>query len=210
MDGSDLNSSARGSRMEDDASGMGDATRMGGESGESSGSSDDDDDNRNEDQGFEHATIKPTAGLDSPRTGGQAHRLPGWSTATSSNSRHHTSTHMTPISRPRNQQRERLPEGPGNRVGNVMAMMMMSQAQDRDKRQEEREERHQKFHIQVKMQHQQMQNQQNMMDMIMMSMMGRNASGSVPDEGIVNMLAGRSSDSEQHNNGQGGNNNTQE
>ena len=66
--------------------------------------------------------------------GGQAHRLPGWSTATSSNSRHHTLTHMTPISRPRNQQREHLPEGPGDRVENVMAMMMMSQAQDRDKR----------------------------------------------------------------------------
>ena len=45
MDGSDLNSSARGSRMEDDASGMGNAARMGGESGESSGSFDDDDDN---------------------------------------------------------------------------------------------------------------------------------------------------------------------
>ena len=52
---------------------------------------------------------------------------------------------MTPISRPRNRQCEILPEGPGNRVGNVMAMMMMSQAQDRDERQEKREERCEEF-----------------------------------------------------------------
>jgi len=71
MDGSDLNSPARGARKEDDASGTGDAVGMGGEGegGESSGSSDDDDDNRNEDQGFEDATTEPTAGLDAPRTG---------------------------------------------------------------------------------------------------------------------------------------------
>jgi hypothetical protein len=56
------------------------------------------------------------------------------------------------------------------------------------------------------MQHQQMQNQQNMMAM-MMSMMGRNASGSVClDEGIVNMFAGRSA--EQRKNGQRSNSNT--
>jgi hypothetical protein len=71
-----------------------------------------------------------------------------------------------------------------------MAMMMMSQAQDRDERLEEREERRQEFRLQVEMQRQQMQNQQNMMAMIMMSMMGRNASGSVQNDGVVNMFAG--------------------
>jgi PAB1-binding protein PBP1 len=39
-------------------------------------------------------------------------------------------------------------------------------------------------------------------------MMGQNASGSVPNEGIMNTFAGRST--EQHNNEQGGNSNTQE
>jgi hypothetical protein len=107
------------------------------------------------------------------------------STANSSNNRHRTSTHNTPILRPRNCQRENSPEDPGDRVGNVMAMTMMSQAQ--------REERHQEFRLQVEMQRQQMQNQQNMMAMIMMSMMGRNASGSVPNDCIVNMFAGSSS-----------------
>jgi hypothetical protein len=54
-----------------------------------------------------------------------------------------------------------------------------------------------------------MQNQQNMMAMIMMSMMGRNASGSVPNDGVVNMFAGISS-TEQRNDGEGSNSNTQE
>jgi hypothetical protein len=91
-----------------------------------------------------------------------------------------------------------------------MAMMMMSQAQDRDERREEREERRQEFRLQVEMQRQQMQNQQNMMAMIMMSMMGRNASGSVPNDGVVNMFAGISS-TEQRNDGEGSSNsNTQE
>ena len=80
-----------------------------------------------------------------------------------------------------------------------------------DKRQEEQEERCQEFRIQVKMQRQQMQNQQNMLAVIviMMSMMGGNASGPVrPDEGIVKMCAGRST--EQRNDRQGGNSNTHE
>ena len=95
------------------------------------------------------------------------------------------------------------------RVGNVMAMMMMSQAQDRDEWQEEREERRQEFRLQVEMQRQQMQNQQNMMAMIMMSMMGRNASGSVPNDGVVNMFPGICS-TEQRNDREGSNSNTQE
>jgi hypothetical protein len=90
-----------------------------------------------------------------------------------------------------------------------MAMMMMSQAHDRDKRREEREERRQEFRLQVEMQHQQMQNQQNMMAMVMMSMMGRNAPGSVSNDGVVNMFAGSSS-TEQRNDGEGSNINTQE
>jgi hypothetical protein len=51
--------------------------------------------------------------------------------------------------------------------------------------------------------------QQNMMAMIMMSMMGRNASGSVPNDGVMNMFAGISS-TEQRNDGEGSNSNTQE
>jgi hypothetical protein len=47
------------------------------------------------------------------------------------------------------------------------------------------------------------------MAMIMMSMMGRNASGSVPNDGVVNMFAGISS-TEQRNDGEGSNVNTQE
>ena len=112
MDGSDLNSPARGTRT--------DATGMGGESGESSGGSDDDTDNQDyEDTGVEDAPTEtidsseaPT--LDAP-TGEGAPRLPPTvasrgrrgsttisSTATSSNNRRHTSTHNTPISQPRN------------------------------------------------------------------------------------------------------------
>ena len=47
------------------------------------------------------------------------------------------------------------------------------------------------------------------MAMIMMSMMGRNASVSVPNDGILNMFAGISS-TEQRNDGEGSNSNTQE
>ena len=214
MDGSDLNSPAWGTRM--------DAAGMGGENGESSGGSDDDAYNQEyEDTGVEDAPTKTFDGLDAS-TGEQAPRLPPTvpsrgrrgstaisSTATSSNNRRRTSTHNTPILRPRNRQRENSPEDPGNRVGNVMAMMMMSQAQDRDERREEREERRQEFRLQIEMQRQQMQNQQNMMAMIMMSMMGRNASGSVPNDGVVNMFAGSTS-TEQRNDGEGSNSNTQE
>jgi hypothetical protein len=223
MDGSDLNSPAWGTRT--------DATGMGGESGESSGGSDDDDNDNQEyeDTGVENAPTERTIdSSDSPTTGeDQAPLVPVastgqrrsmarrgamdiFSTANSSNNRRRTSTHNTPISRPRNRQRENSPEDdPGNRVGNVMAMMMMSQAQDRDERREEREERRQEFRLQIEMQRQQMQNQQNMMAMIMMSMMGRNASGSVPNDGVVNMFAGISS-TEQRNDGEGSNSNTQE
>ncbi len=84
----------------------------------------------------------------------------------------------------------------------------MSQAQDRDKRREGQEERRQEFRLQVKMQCEQMQNQQNMRAMIMMSMMGQNASGSVRNDGVVNMFAGSSS-TEQRNNIEGSNSNTQ-
>ena len=144
MDGSDLNSPERGTRM--------DATRMGGESGESSGGSDNDTDNQDyEDTGVEDAPTETIGSLEAPTldapSGEQAPRLPPTvasrgqrgsttisSTITSSNNRHRTLTHNTPILRPRNRQRENSPEDTaGDRVGNVMVMMMMSQAQDRDK-----------------------------------------------------------------------------
>jgi hypothetical protein len=222
MDGTDLNSPARGGGMEGRP-----------ESGESSGSSDNNNDNQDDDQRsyVDDAPIEPIDSSEAPTsdapTGEEAPRLPPMvasrgrrgsmtisSTATSSsNNRSRTSTHNTPISRPRNRQRENSPEDTaGNRVGNVMAMMMMSQAQDRDERREEREERRQEFHLQIEMQRQQMQNQQNMMAMIMVSMMGRNVSGSVPNDGVVNMLdtfAGNNR-TEQSNDGEGSNSNTQE
>ena len=221
MDGSDLNSPARGG-------GMG-----GQERGESSGGSDDDNDNQ-DDEERSYVDDAPIEAIDSSEattsdapTGEEAPRLPPTvasrgrrgsttisSTATSSsNNRRRTSTHNTPISRPRNRQRENSPEDTaGDRVGNVMAMMMMSQAQDRDERREEREERRQEFRLQIEMQRQQMQNQQNMMAMIMVTMMGRNASGSVPNDGVVNMLDtfAANNSTEQNNDGEGSNSNTQE
>ena len=154
MDGSDLlNSPAQGTRTE--------ATGMGGESGESSGGFDDDDDDIHEyeDTGVENAPTERTiVSSDAPTGDEQAPRLPVpstgqrgstarreamdiSSTANSSNNRRRTLKHNTPISWPRNRQRENSPEDPGDRVGNVMVMMMMSQAQDRDERQEEHEER---------------------------------------------------------------------
>jgi len=167
MDGSDLNSPARGGRM------------GGQESGKSSGGSDNDTDNQ-EDYGLTYVDDAPIETIDSSEaptldapTGEEAPRLPptvasrgrrGSTTissmaTSSSNNRRRTSTHNTPISRPRNRQRENSPEDTaGDRVGNVMAMMMMSQAQDRDERREEREERRQEFRLQIEMQRQQMQN----------------------------------------------------
>ena len=82
--------------------------------------------------------------------------------STNSANRCHAATHMTPILRPQNWQPENhdnSPEGHGDRVGNVMAMMMMSQALDRDEWHGEREERCQEFCIQMKTQSQQMQQQ---------------------------------------------------
>ena len=99
----------------------------------------------------------------------------------------------------------------GDRVGNVMAIMMMNQASDRDERREEREERRQEFRIQMEMQRQQMQQQQNMMAMIMMAMLGRNdGSLSLPNNGIIQNVTvagenvtGESVQQQQHNEGYG-------
>jgi hypothetical protein len=41
-------------------------------------------------------------------------------------------THMTPLSRPRTQQQGNSPDPPGDRIGSIMAMMMMNQASERD------------------------------------------------------------------------------
>ncbi len=46
-------------------------------------------------------------------------------------------THMTPLSRPRTQQQGNSPDSSGDRIGNIMAMMMMNQASDRDERRQE-------------------------------------------------------------------------
>jgi hypothetical protein len=114
MDGSDLNSPARGTRT--------DVTGMGGDSGESSGGYDDDFDDNQEykDTGVENAPTERTIdSLDAPTGDEQVPQLPVASTgqrgsaaqrgamnisstADSSNNRHRTLTHNTPISRPRN------------------------------------------------------------------------------------------------------------
>ena len=136
MDGTDLNSPARGG---------------GQESGECSGGSDDDNDNQ-DDEERSYVDDAPIEAIDSSKattsdapTGEEAPRLPPTvasrgrrgsttisSTATSSsNNRRRTSTHNTPISRPRNRQRENSPEDTaGDRVGNVMAMMIMLSTPD--------------------------------------------------------------------------------
>ena len=102
-------------------------------------------------------------------------------------SRRRAGTHLTPINRPRNRQRETSPEdGPGGRIANIMGMMMMNNASDREERRAEREERRQEFRQQMQAQQQQQQ-QQNMMMMVMMGVMtgnGRNGGG------MVNMLGG--------------------
>ena len=101
------------------------------------------------------------------RGGGNAGRRGSREVSSSSgsapNRRRTASVYNTPISRPRNRQRENSPDGNENRIGSIMAMMMMSQASDRDERREEREERRQEFRLQIEMQRQQMQQQQNMM-----------------------------------------------
>jgi hypothetical protein len=43
-------------------------------------------------------------------------------------------THMTPLSRPWTQQQGNSPNSSGDRIGNIMAMMMMNQAMNRDER----------------------------------------------------------------------------
>ena len=48
------------------------------------------------------------------------------------------------------------------------------------------------------------------MAIIMMSMMGWNASGSIPNDGIEDNFTGTGRSSEQCNNGRGGDSNTQE
>jgi hypothetical protein len=150
------------------------------------------------------AQLPPSEASESVAVAGSSRRR--GRSSSSSSVFHRTSAHLTPISRPRNCQREDSPECPGLHLGNVVEMMMMSQALDRDEQQEEREERCQEFCLQVKMQHQQMQVQQNMMAMIMMTMMGW--SDSVPSNGgIVNMLSGQST--HQRNKGEGNSRNEQ-
>jgi hypothetical protein len=69
-------------------------------------------------------------------------------------------THMTPLSRPWTRQQGNSPDSSGDRIKNIMAMMMMNQALERDERRQEREERHEEFHLSLELQRQQMQQQQ--------------------------------------------------
>jgi hypothetical protein len=61
---------------------------------------------------------------------------------------------------------------PGDRIGNMIAMMMMNQASERDERRSEQEERRKEFCLQMEMQRQQMQQQQSMMMILLMNAMG--------------------------------------
>jgi hypothetical protein len=45
-----------------------------------------------------------------------------------------TATHMTLLSRPRTRQQGNSPDSSGDRIGNIMAMMLMNQASERDER----------------------------------------------------------------------------
>ena len=63
------------------------------------------------------------------------------SSSASSATRRRPATHMTPLSQPRTRQQGNSPDSSGDRIGNIMAMMMMNQESDRDERQQEREER---------------------------------------------------------------------
>ncbi len=65
----------------------------------------------------------PSGASESVAVAGSSRRR-GRSSSSSSVSRH-TSAHLTPISRPRNCQREDSPEGPGLHLSNGVAMMMM-------------------------------------------------------------------------------------
>ena len=96
-------------------------------------------------------------------------------------------THLTPISRHRNQRHhdhDESPEGrPGDQIDKMKAMMMMNLSADREERRSDREERRKEFRLQLEMQRQQMQAQQNMMAMVMMSMLGGNAAAA-PINGV--------------------------
>jgi hypothetical protein len=84
----------------------------------------------------------------------------------------HPPTHMTPLSRPQTGQQGNSPDSPGDKTGNIVAIMMMNQASDRDKQRQEQEERRKKYHLQMELQHQQMQQQQNMMTILLMNVVG--------------------------------------
>ena len=84
-------------------------------------------------------------------------------------------THMAPMGRPRTRQRgNNAPDVTGDRIGNMVAMMMMSQASERDERRNKREQRRVEFLLQMEMQCQQMQQQQNLMTMLLMNSVGMN------------------------------------
>ncbi len=58
----------------------------------------------------------------------------GWQSSSSASSAtgHRPAIHMTPLSRPWTQQQGNSPDSSGDRIGNIMAMMMINQASDRD------------------------------------------------------------------------------
>ncbi len=98
----------------------------------------------------------------------------GWQSSSSAPSAtgRHPPTHMTPLSRPQTGEQGNSPDSPGDRTGNIVAIMMMNQALDRDERQQEQEETRKEFHLQMELQHQQMQQQQNMMTILLMNVVG--------------------------------------
>ncbi len=63
----------------------------------------------------------------------------GWQSSSSASSAtgRHPATHMTPLSWPQTQQQGNSPDSSGDRIGNIMAMMIMNQASDRDEQRQE-------------------------------------------------------------------------
>jgi hypothetical protein len=79
---------------------------------------------------------------------------------------------MTHLSRLQTCQRGNSPDSSGDRIGNIMAIMMINQASDRDKQRQEQEERCKEFCLSLELQRQQMQQQQNVMKILLINAVG--------------------------------------
>ena len=214
MDASDLNE--YNSEVGEDGTGEGEDDRSGDElasflvRGGSVGSTGDlgldDEDNVNEEEEGRRSERSEGAGEGARQSGASVYSRPssrassvtGPSSQASdagsrkSSTRRRPQTHMTPISRPRTRQRgNTTPDSsPSDRIGNMIAMMMMNQASERDERRSEREERREEFRLQMEMQRQQMQQQQNMMTILLMNAMGGGCANNQHQTGVQQLGMG--------------------